>query len=153
MDTTKKLIDQHGLKGKKMNIEYRTDKDIPCEELYKLFLAVGWANKDTTTQEQLAYFNIGFINSTFVFSAWVDKQLVGCVRVLSDLHFRSVIYDLAVLPEYQHKGIGTELVQKCINTCENSEWLVETVSARGFYEKIGFKENKDCFLTIPCKLF
>lgn len=43
-------------------------------------------------------FNIGFLNSTFVFSAWIDEHLVGCVRVLSDLHFRSVIYDLAVLP-------------------------------------------------------
>lgn len=46
-----------------MNIKYRTQKDIPCNELYKLFLAVGWANEDTTTQEQLEHFNIGFINS------------------------------------------------------------------------------------------
>ena len=73
-------------------------------------------------------FNIGFINSTFVFSAWIDDKLVGCVRVLSDLHFRSVIYDLAVLPEFQNKWIGKELVQKCRNACENSEWLVQTVN-------------------------
>lgn len=141
------------LKGKIMNIKYRTQKDIPCNELYKLFLAVGWANEDTTTQEQLEHFNIGFINSTFVFSAWIDKQLVGCVRVLSDLHFRSMIYDLAVLPEYQNKGIGKELVRRCINACKDSEWLVQTDCAKGFYEKIGFKENRDCFLTIPCKWF
>ena len=71
-------------------------------------------------------FNIGFINSPFVFSAWVDGRLVGCVRVLSDMHFCSIIYDLAVLPEDQNKGIGTELVQRCIKTCESSEWLVQT---------------------------
>lgn len=141
------------LKGKIMNIKYRTQKDIPCNELYKLFLAVGWANEDTTTQEQLEHFNIGFLNSTFVFSAWIDKQLVGCVRVLSDLHFRSIIYDLAVLPEYQNKGIGKELVRRCINACKDSEWLVQTDCAKGFYEKMGFKENRDCFLTIPCKWF
>lgn len=152
---SKKLTSQelYDLKGKIMNIIYRTQKDIPCNELYKLFLAVGWANEDTTTQEQLEHFNIGFINSTFVFSAWIDKQLVGCVRVLSDLHFRSIIYDLAVLPEYQNKGIGKELVRRCINTCKYSEWLVQTDCAKGFYEKIGFKENRDCFLTIPCKWF
>ena len=141
------------LKGKIMNIKYITQKDIPCNELYKLSLAVGWANEDTTTQEQLEHFNIGFLNSTFVFSAWIDKQLVGCVRVLSDLHFRSIIYDLAVLPEYQNKGIGKELVRRCINACKDSEWLVQTDCAKGFYEKIGFKENRDCFLTIPCKWF
>lgn len=80
-------------------------------------------------------------------------RLVGCVRVFSDLHFRSIIYDLAVLPEYQRKGIGKELVQRCINACESSEWLVQTDMAKGFYERIGFIENKDYFLTIPCKWF
>lgn len=136
-----------------MNVEYRSQKDLPCDELYQLFLAVGWAVEDKTTQDMIDNFNIGFINSTFVFSAWVDEHLVGCVRVLSDLHFRSVIYDLAVLPEYQHKGIGRELVKSCMDACETSEWLVQTDMAKGFYEKIGFKESEDYFLTIPCKLF
>ena len=130
------------LKGKIMNIKYRTQKDIPCNELYKLFLAVGWANEDTTTQEQLEHFNIGFLNSTFVFSAWVDEQLVGCVRVLSDLHFRSVIYDLAALINFQNKGIGTELVRRCRSACESSEWLVQTDKSKAFYEKIGFQKMK-----------
>ena len=136
-----------------MNVEYRTQKDLPCDELYQLFLEVGWATADTTTQEMIDNFNIGFLNSTFVFSAWVDDKLVGCVRVLSDLHFRSIIYDLAVLPSFQSKGIGKELVQRCLNACEGSEWLVQTDMAKGFYEKIGFKENKDYFLTVPCRWF
>ena len=136
-----------------MNVEYRTQKDLPCDELYQLFLAVGWATEDTTTQDMIDNFNIGFINSTFVFSAWVDGKLVGCVRVLSDLHFRSIIIDLAVLPSFQQKGIGKELVRRCRNACEGSEWLVQTDLAKGFYEKIGFKENKDYFLTIPGKWF
>ncbi len=135
-----------------MNVEYSTRKDLPCEELYQLFLAVGWATEDTP-QDIINNFNIGFVNSTFVFSAWIDGNLVGCVRVLSDLHFRSIIYDLAVLPAYQYKGIGKALVQRCINACESSEWLVQTDKAKGFYEKIGFKENNDYFLTIPCKWF
>ena len=136
-----------------MNVEYRTQKDLPCDELYQLFLEVGWATEDTTTQEMIDNFNIAFLNSTFVFSAWVDDKLVGCVRVLSDLHFRSIIYDLAVLPSFQNKGIGKELVQRCLNACEGSEWLVQTDMAKGFYEKIGFKENKDYFLTVPCRWF
>ncbi len=136
-----------------MNIEYRTYKDLPCIELYQLFLAVGWATEESTTQVMLDNFNIGFINSTFVFSAWNGKQLVGCVRVLSDLHFRSIIYDLAVLPEYQNKGIGSELIRRCRNSCESSEWLVQTDMAKEFYLKNGFKVSNDHFLTIPCKLF
>lgn len=136
-----------------MHIEYKTQKDLPCEALYQLFLAVGWATEEKTTQEMIDNFNIGFLNSTFVFSAWVDGQLVGCVRVLSDLHFRSIIYDLVVLPEFQGKGIGKELVKRCIDSCKSSEWLVQTDMAKGFYEKLGFEVNNDYFLTIPCKWF
>ena len=109
-----------------MHVEYRTQKDLPCDELYQLFLAVGWAKEDRTTQKMIDNFNIAFLNSTFVFSAWVDGRLVGCVRVLSDMHFRSVIYDLAVLPAFQNRGIGRELVRRCRNACSGSEWLVQT---------------------------
>jgi len=136
-----------------MKIIYKTQKDLPCQQLYQLFLAVGWAAEDTTTPDMLKNFNVGFLHSTFVFSAWSGEQLVGCVRVLSDLHFRSIILDLAVLPEFQHKGIGKELVQRCRNTCPHSEWLVQTDAAKGFYEKIGFIESHDDFLRIPSKWF
>ena len=131
-----------------MNIEYKTQKDLPCDELYQLFLAVGWASEDTTTPDILENFNIGFIHSTFVFSAWADGKLVGCVRVLSDLIFRSVIYDLAVLPAYQRMGIGRNLVQKCIDACPDSGWLVQTEDAGEFYKKVGFTASEEHTLVI-----
>lgn len=136
-----------------MNIEFKDQKDLPCDKLYQLFLAVGWATEETTTEEMIKNFNIGFLNSTFVFSAWDSKRLVGCVRVLSDLHFRSVILDLAVLPEFQNRGVGTELVRRCREIAPSSEWLVQTDKAKNFYEKIGFIENDDYFLRIPGKWF
>lgn len=136
-----------------MNIQYKSCKNLPCDKLYRLFLSVGWADESSTTQEMIDHFNIGFLNSTFVFSAWADGELVGCVRVLSDLHFRSVIYDLAVLPEYQHSGIGTELLKKCREACNGSEILVQTDSAKPFYEKNGFAIGKDSFLIARGKWF
>ena len=135
-----------------MKITYKIIKDLPNEQLYKLFSSVGWADEESTTQSMIDNFNIPFINSTIVISAWDEDVLVGCVRVLSDLMFRSVIYDLAVLPEYQGNGIGKELVKKCREQYPNSEWLVGTTSERiSFYEKIGFEKSNDMFLSIPCK--
>ena len=87
-----------------MEITYQTRKDLPCEKLYELFLAVGWAEGKDTTPE---------------------------------------------MPEYQGQGIGQELVRRCREACPGSEWLVQTDAAKGFYEKIGFRENGDSFLTIP----
>ncbi len=43
-----------------MNIEYRTQKDLPCNELYQLFLAVGWATEETTNPEQRICSNPSF---------------------------------------------------------------------------------------------
>jgi hypothetical protein len=37
-------------------------------------------------------YNIPFINSTLVISAWENDRLIGAVRVLSDKMFRSIIY-------------------------------------------------------------
>lgn len=137
-----------------MNITYSTEKTLPCEQLYNLFLSVGWADKKSTTEEMINNFNVPFINSTVVISAWDNDKLVGCVRVLSDKIFRSHIYDLAVLPEYQNQCIGTELVKRCIAHFPNSEWNLETIPERiGFYKQLGFEINEEPVLKIKCKLF
>ena len=81
-----------------------------------------------------------FADGAIEVSLWTSKQGNG-------------LYDLAVLPTFQKKGIGKELVRRCKSACESSEWLVQTDKAKGFYEKIGIIENKDYFLTIPCKWF
>lgn len=137
-----------------MNIIYKTDKALPNEQLYNLFVSVGWAEASNTTQAMIDNFNKNFINSTIVISAWSGEKLVGCIRALSDKMFRSVIYDLAVLPEYQGKGIGKELVRRCKEIYPDSEWLVQTTADKAdFYKHIGFEVNNDVFLSIPCKLF
>lgn len=135
-------------------IEYKTDKNLPCEQLYQLFVAVGWADETTTTNSMIENFNKPFVNSTIVVSAWHNDILIGCIRALSDKMFRSVIYDLAVLPEYQKQGIGSELVKRCIEVYTNSEWVLETIPERiSFYESIGFELSKKPVLKIPCKYF
>ena len=142
-----------------MNITYNdTKKDLPPEQLHKLFVAVGWSDGSETPDMIKNGWSIPWVNSTLVVSAWDGNRLVGAVRVLSDTMFRSVIYDLLVLPEFQNKGIGKELVKRCIGHFPNSEWLVGTMeNTAGFYEKLGFQKGnpngKELFLSVPCKLF
>ena len=136
-----------------MSITYNTDKELPNDQLQRIFSAVGWSD-DNETDAMLANFDKPFINSTVVVSAWDGDKMVGCVRVLSDTMFRSVILDLAVLPEHQGRGIGSSLVKKCVEFYPNSEWSLETVPERvSFYEGLGFEINQSPHLRIPCKWF
>jgi len=137
-----------------MSVIYNeTKKDLPSEQLQKLFVSTGWSD-GLETSDMIKNYNKPFVNSTLVISAWENECLIGVVRVLSDKMFRSVIYDLLVLPEYQNKGIGKELVKRCIDHYPDSEWLVSTSEKiSSYYEKIGFKIDNSVFLIIPCKLF
>jgi len=135
-----------------MNITYNdTKKDLPNAQLQNLFISAGWLD-DNESEEMLNHFNVPFINSTLVISAWDNEKLIGVVRVLSDKLIRSIIYDLVIFPEYQQKGIGQELLKRCNEHFPNSEWLVQTTKEISpYYEKIGFKVKNDVFLTIPSK--
>ena len=138
-----------------MAITYNdTKKDLPSAQLHKLFVAVGWSD-GTDTPEMIGNYNVPFIHSTVVISAWDGDRLIGAVRALSDTMFRSVIYDLLVLPEYQNRGIGKELLRRCVARYPKSEWLVGTEKhIAGYYEKNGFQMEEDgVFLSVPCKLF
>ena len=130
-----------------------TKKDLPSGQLHALFVAVGWSD-GSDTPEMIGNYNIPFKNSTLVISAWDGERLVGAVRVLSDRMFRSVIYDLLVLPEFQNRGIGRELLRRCVAHYPKSEWLVGTEKhIAGYYEKLGFQPSGGVYLSIPCKLF
>ena len=128
-----------------------TKKDLPPDQLRQLFMAVGWSD-GLETDQQKKLFNMPFVNSGLVVSAWEGDHLIGAVRVLTDGIVRSVLYDLAILPEYQGKGIGRELVKRCRECFPGSEWLVQTDAATaGYYRKMGFNIDTSVFLTVPSR--
>ena len=101
--------DKTEMKGRSEMIRYDDiRKDLPNEKLFALFLSVGWASEDGAAAH-LHHFHAPFCGSSYVSSAWDGETLVGCARVLSDGAVRSVLYDLAVLPEYQGQGIGSSV--------------------------------------------
>ena len=78
-------------------------KDLPSDQLYRLFNSAGWV-KDSTTVLQND-FNKPFINSTLVVSAWDNGKLIGAVRVLSDKMRRTilVLHTIPIGEQYKHE--------------------------------------------------
>lgn len=51
------------------------------------------------------------LKKTLNITVYDCTQLVGCLRILTDGYFFGTITELLVLPEYQKKGVGSELLR------------------------------------------
>lgn len=79
---------------------------------------------------------------TAVFIYHAD-QLIGFGRAISDGIRQAAVYDCAVLPEFQGRGLGAALMKNIINQIPGcSVILYATPGKEGFYKKIGFRKMK-----------
>ncbi|MCH5207275.1 MAG: GNAT family N-acetyltransferase [Oscillospiraceae bacterium] len=90
------------------------------------------------------------LNNAFHITTVRDNgRAIGMIRVLSDGSYANFITDVMVIPEYQKKGIGTELMRRTVDymrsTLEEGETIVlYLMSATGkepFYKQFGFRER------------
>ncbi len=69
-------------------------------------------------------------------------RVVGRISAITDGVSCAYITHLEVLPEWQGKGIGSELVRRMVTTLENL-YMIDLVcddDVSGFYAKLGFKQ-------------
>lgn len=92
-------------------MEYSSDSLPSVDELLALYDAVGWASY-AEDPDGLAR---GVSNSTYVVTARSDGRLVGLARVLSDDASIVYVQDVLIDPEHQRRGIGRELLQRCLD--------------------------------------
>ena len=117
-----------------MTIDYRDTHDIDLDQLAALFDAVGW-QKRTTNRTRLSQLVSG---SMWVVSAWDGDGLVGFARAISDGAFNAYISTVAVLPAYQKRGIGRELVRRLMDGREGIQFVLHANErAYPFYLHIG----------------
>ena len=82
-----------------------------------------------------------FSNSYVVASAWVDNEMVGFCRALSDGVRQSVIYDLNVVESYRNRGIGKRLMNEIVALLPTGPIILYSVPGKeSYYQSIGFKK-------------
>jgi ribosomal protein S18 acetylase RimI-like enzyme len=79
---------------------------------------------------------------TTVFVYYAD-QLIGFGRAISDGAYQAAIYDCAVLPEFQGKGIGTLIMKNILSRVSHCNVILYASPGKeGFYQKHGFRKMK-----------
>lgn len=122
-----------------MNIVYR-ENTLTADEYLAMELQMG---DPMTTKEQAER---SIAHQLFSITAVKDNQIVGIARLLGDAAMYWYINDVWVLPEYQGKGIGSNMVQRIIQYVKEASLPGTSVSLclmcakdkEGFYEKLGF---------------
>ena len=71
------------------------------------------------------------------------SRLLGFGRALSDGEYQGAIYDVAVLPETQGKGVGKLIIQEILERLPGCNLILyATPGMEGFYKKLGFRAMK-----------
>ena len=82
-------------------------------------------------------------NSDVVISLWVDKEIVGFGRALTDGIYRCVLWDIVIDQKYQGRGFGKLIVDSLLSSkkIKNTKKLyLMTTSKKLFYSQFDFKE-------------
>ncbi len=122
-----------------MEITYRFScEQVSTRELEELFRA---ANLGGRVGEKIRR---AFVNSPLVCFAYDGARLIGASRAITDGEYHGLIYDVAVHPDYQGRGIGRRLMAELLERLP--VWRVMLVAAddvQGFYRKFGFEGYPD----------
>ncbi|MDR1585756.1 MAG: GNAT family N-acetyltransferase [Prevotellaceae bacterium] len=119
-----------------LRIESETE-NISWEQVVEVLRKAGMATRSVEIHKRA--FNNSH-SSIFVFD---DEILVGCGRMISDGAYQSALYDIAVLPEYQGRGIGKPIVQNLLKQTPNCNFILYASPGKEkFYEKENFKKMK-----------
>jgi aralkylamine N-acetyltransferase len=82
-----------------------------------------------------------FESSYIVISVWLDQNMVGIGRALSDGIKQSIIYDLNVSVEYQNNGLGQKLMEALIQELPNGPIVLYAIPGKEkYYKRFGFQK-------------
>lgn len=111
------------------------------EIYYKLRKSVEWMNLPKTKIEK------SIKNSLYTIAVFDKNSAVGMGRLIDDGIYY-IIVDVVVNPDYQGKGIGSNIIKRLIDYvdketligCRSSIQLISEKGKETFYEQFGFRK-------------
>ncbi|WP_078380681.1 GNAT family N-acetyltransferase [Sutcliffiella halmapala] len=108
-------------------------------QLLSIYEVLGWNSLNLTVNELEQMCK----QSWYTIYAFNDAKLIGMGRIISDGVITGVICGVCVLPSFQSKGIGKEMLHRMVDHCENNRVIPQLLCAENleaYYESIGFEK-------------
>ncbi|HFR3740914.1 TPA: GNAT family N-acetyltransferase, partial [Streptococcus suis] len=127
-------------------ITYKQNPQLDFQAVLDVYASVGWTGY-TSRPEMLEK---ALEHSLLVLATFDGDRLVGLLRAVGDGHSIVFIQDILVLPTYQRRGIGRQLLEQAVTHFPGIYQLHlltdNTEKTRSFYEAIGFTavDSLDC---------
>lgn len=117
-------------------VNYYLNKQVDVGQLCELRRSVGWNRMEASLRDPK-------LQRFLSISAYDDDSLIGHIEVVSNGVTDAYIQDLMVHPEWQHQGIGTQLMDMAILELKKRDiYMISVIygekELQGYYEKFGF---------------
>jgi aralkylamine N-acetyltransferase len=115
------------------------DKSVSPLDVQDLCASVGWSRREP------GLISKALLNSLSVVSAWEKDVMVGFARATGDYVFNATVWDVAVRPSHQKRGIGRLLMVELLHDLDQYGIPLITLYADpgtdGFYKRFGFSTD------------
>ncbi|MBR0350238.1 MAG: GNAT family N-acetyltransferase [Clostridia bacterium] len=116
------------------------EKTPSAEEFNYLTNSVDWGTRENDIIEE------ALKNTLYSLCVYDDSKLIGYGRIIGDKTIFLYIQDIMVIPEYQNKHIGTEIMNNLLKQINEYKkinpsirtYLGASKGKESFYEKFGF---------------
>lgn len=117
-------------------LEYQTNPSASPESIAALRRSVGWGGMEAELRNPA-------LRDYLTIACYDGDELVGFLDVVSNGVTDAYIQDVMVRPDYQGRGIGTELMNRAMERLKNDRiYMISVIygeeSLRSFYERFGF---------------
>ena len=86
------------------------------------------------------------LSKTLNITAYDNKMLVGCLRMLTDGYFFGTITELLVLPKFQKQGVGSKLLELAKENAPTMLYFGAQPGVEAFYEKNGCQKSLQSYM-------
>ncbi len=130
-------------------IEYKIGNNLELETVIELYRKSTLGERRPVDNRSVMESMIR--NANLVVTAWSEGTLVGIARSVTDFAYVAYLADLAVHQDYQHRGIGTELIAQTRDALKSTCFLtlLSAPKANEFYPKIGFDSHPRAWVMEP----